>query len=257
MSSADNVNFTVEGKIGDTASFSFERPNCDINHDGYVDSQDLGLITQAIGQSVAVDDFRDFSGDGIVGEEDVKGCEQNCNVQGCEVSPLDVYTPPQGPSLSAIEVNQPSIEAGNQLTITISLSQASNNDQVTLSSSSPVITLPLTMTVPTGKTASEITIVAGDVISETTVTLTASYKDSTKTVDVVVKPKPISLSSFSISPTSLQSGAQVSLTATLSRSSMNTETVMLSSNNAAISVPASITIPSGSVSGTKVLQRAL
>jgi hypothetical protein len=56
---------------------------CDIDQDGDVDSADVVLVRQAIGQSVAAGDPRDPTGDGRVTINDVRACTLQCTRNAC------------------------------------------------------------------------------------------------------------------------------------------------------------------------------
>ena len=57
---------------------------CDINGDGYVDSNDIALITESIGTPVfGATDPRDANGDGQINAQDVTVCTVQCTQSGC------------------------------------------------------------------------------------------------------------------------------------------------------------------------------
>lgn len=57
---------------------------CDINGDGYVDSNDIDLITESIGTPVfGASDPRDADGDGNITSLDASACTAKCNQSGC------------------------------------------------------------------------------------------------------------------------------------------------------------------------------
>jgi Dockerin type I domain len=57
---------------------------CDINGDGYVDSNDIALITESIGTPVfGSTDPRDANGDGQINAQDVTVCTVQCTQTGC------------------------------------------------------------------------------------------------------------------------------------------------------------------------------
>ena len=57
---------------------------CDINGDGYVDSNDIDLITEAAGTPVfGPNDPRDANGDGQINILDARFCTTKCNQSGC------------------------------------------------------------------------------------------------------------------------------------------------------------------------------
>lgn len=57
---------------------------CDINGDGYVDSNDISLITESLGTPVfGADDPRDANADGKINVLDARFCTTKCNQSGC------------------------------------------------------------------------------------------------------------------------------------------------------------------------------
>lgn len=57
---------------------------CDINEDGYVDSNDIALITESFGTPVfGSSDPRDANGDGQINVLDARTCTTKCNQNGC------------------------------------------------------------------------------------------------------------------------------------------------------------------------------
>lgn len=63
-------------------------------------------------------------------------------------------------------------------------------------------------------------------------------------------PAPVTLSTLSVSPTTVNGGSAATGKVTLSGTSAQTTTVALSSNNAAASVPAGVLVPAGALSAT-------
>ncbi len=69
---------------GPSESAPIEPLACDINGDGYVDQNDIDLITESIGTPVfGATDPRDANGDGQISAADVKQCTGQCNQTGC------------------------------------------------------------------------------------------------------------------------------------------------------------------------------
>jgi len=59
---------------------------CDINGDGYVDSNDIDLITESFGTPVfGANDPRDANGDGTIDKLDANFCTSKCNQSGCQL----------------------------------------------------------------------------------------------------------------------------------------------------------------------------
>ena len=171
--------------------------------------------------------------------------------------------------ISSIDLNNSNVTSGDKLKITVNFSAKSLNTEtksLQLFSDKPdVITVPPVITIPAanidpfgnpinGDNVVLDSILVADVTQETIVKITASYDgESIKTIDITVKPKPVKLSSFVADFTQVKSGSEVILTINTSGMLSNDEVIMLTSNNDAISVPASVVIPSGSSSIQVVL----
>ncbi|MCX6595322.1 MAG: S8 family serine peptidase [Acidobacteria bacterium] len=117
---------------------------------------------------------------------------------------------------------------------------------VSLTSSDPAAVVPATVSILPGVVSSPVfTITTANVVSSTTVVITATYNGVTKTANLTITP--VALSSISISPTTVV--GQVS--ATLNRVTLSAPApaggivVPLSSDNAAAVVPASVTVLAG------------
>ncbi len=69
---------------GPSKSAPMETLDCDINGDGYVDSNDIDLITESFGTPVfGATDPRDANGDGKIDKHDVSFCKARCDQTGC------------------------------------------------------------------------------------------------------------------------------------------------------------------------------
>ncbi|HTB17674.1 MAG TPA: dockerin type I domain-containing protein, partial [Bryobacteraceae bacterium] len=67
-------------------SAPIEQLACDINGDGYVDSNDIDLINESIGTPVfGTTDPRDADGDGKISALDAHVCSEMCNQSGCQL----------------------------------------------------------------------------------------------------------------------------------------------------------------------------
>jgi hypothetical protein len=56
---------------------------CDLNHDGSVDIEDIGIIMSALGTKVTEPDPRDADGDGTITVNDARACTLVCTKSNC------------------------------------------------------------------------------------------------------------------------------------------------------------------------------
>src|SRR5205807_400960 len=113
--------------------------------------------------------------------------------------------------------------------------------------------VPASVPVAAGASSATFTVSTSAVTASTPVTISASYAGVTKTASLTVVSQALpTLSSLTLNPTSVTGGAQSSTgTVTLSGPALTrVEHVLLSSNNAAASVSASVTIAAGASSAT-------
>ena len=121
---------------------------------------------------------------------------------------------------------------------------------VVMSSSRPAIAwAPNTVTVPSNATSVSFPVSAGDVVSDTPVTITASYNGTTKSVAVTVNR--FGLAAVAATPNQLTAGDSAVGTVTLAGPAKPGGTlVALASSKAAVKVPESVTVPAGATSVT-------
>ncbi len=161
-----------------------------------------------------------------------------------------------GPAtLSALSVNPSSTVGGTSSTGTVTLTAAapSGGAVVSLSSSnSAVAAVPATVTIAAGATGASFNITTSTVAANTGATLTGTYDGTTRTATLTVTPPPAaSLQSVTVNPSSVTGGASSQGTATLSSAApAGGAVIALSSGNAAVSVPANLTIAAGGTTGT-------
>jgi hypothetical protein len=162
--------------------------------------------------------------------------------------------PPGSPTLSSVGLNPTNVTGGSSSTGTVALSEPASNGgvAVNLSSSSSAATVPASVTVAYGASSANFTVNTGAVTANTPVTITASYGGVAKTASLTVVPTQAAttLSSVTLNPTSVTGGAQTSAgTVTLSGPAPSGGVqVLLSSDNAAASLPASVTVAAGASS---------
>jgi len=163
--------------------------------------------------------------------------------------------PPGSATLSSVALNPTSMTGGSPSTGTVSLSgpAPSGGAAVSLSSdNTTAATVPASLTVAAGASSATFTVSTSAVTASTPVTISASYAGVTKTALLTVVSQALpNLTSLTLNPTSVTGGSPSTGTVTLSGPALTGGAqVMLSSNNGAASVPASVTIAAGASSAT-------
>ena len=121
------------------------------------------------------------------------------------------------PSISAIAITPSSVKSGDQATATITLTGNAPPDgfPVSLSSNNAAIRAPASVNVASNQRTANVTMIAGTVSAQTSVTLTAGEGGSSKTTTLTIAPVPVTITAFEY-PTDPVSGAGVYRTITLS-----------------------------------------
>jgi len=156
------------------------------------------------------------------------------------------YNPPD---VSALTTSPGSVigGSGSQGAITLNGPAPVGGAMITLSDNSPATTVPASVTVPAGSSAVSFNITTTPVDSATTATISAAYGGIAKTAVLTVTPP--ALSTLTVNPTSVKGGTGSQGTVTLSGPApSNGMVVSLSDNSASASVPATVTVASGSSS---------
>jgi hypothetical protein len=146
-------------------------------------------------------------------------------------------------ALTSIGVVATEIAAGTSASVTVKLNgqAAGSGDLIALSTSSSALTVPATVPVYHGSTLAAFAATTSSVTVSTPVTITANFGGVKKTIVVTVDPM---LSNFSVTPTSVVGGVAALGTATIAGKAGASGVVLnLSSSNAVLTVPATITIP--------------
>jgi hypothetical protein len=163
----------------------------------------------------------------------------------------------QAPSLAGIALNPASVVGGNTSQGTASLTSAApfGGAVVTLSSSNTsAATVPASVTVPAGAFSATFTVSTASVTASTSATITGAFGGVTRsaTLTVTPAPPPIGPASLSVSPATVEGGNPVTGTVFLSGSAPAGGLVvsLSSSNTAAATVPATMTVHGGLSSGT-------
>jgi hypothetical protein len=157
-------------------------------------------------------------------------------------------------TLSTLTMNPTSVTGGNPSTGTVTLSgpAPSGGALVSLSSSNSSANVPANgVTVPAGATAATFTVATSAVATSTAAAISGSYGGGAQTATLTLTPPMVS--SLTLNPTSVVGGPLGSSTGTVTLNGPapgGGAVVSLSSNNAAASVPANMTVPAGGTSAT-------
>ncbi|MET0345210.1 MAG: hypothetical protein ABW218_03010 [Casimicrobiaceae bacterium] len=164
-------------------------------------------------------------------------------------------------ALASIGANPAAVTGGSGATGNVALTAAApaGGAVVALSSPSPAVAVPASVTVAQGATAATFAIATTAVATTTATSIAAMYAGVTKTVAFTVNapaaPAAPVLSSLAIAPTSVIGGANAIGTVTLDRAApTGGATVTLTSDAASVAaVPASVKVPSGATTTTFVV----
>ncbi len=153
-------------------------------------------------------------------------------------------------AVSAVTFSANSVTAGNAVTVTVRLSgPAPAGASVSLTSSNPSV-LPLSspLTFATGAISASLMATAQAIRSQTTVSVTASYNNSSVQGSLTVVPAaPLTVNSLWFSPSTVTGGSPASGTVTLTGlAPAGGAVVTLSSGNQLVQVPSTVTVPAGS-----------
>lgn len=161
------------------------------------------------------------------------------------------------PALSAIALSPTSVVGGNtaQGTATLTSAAPSGGAVVTLSSSNTsAATVPATTTVSAGATSVTFTVNTAAVSASTPVTISGAYGGAPRSATLTVTPPaaPAALSTVSVNPTSVTGGASSQGTVTLTSAAPagGFAVSLSSSNTAAATVPANVSVAQGQTSAT-------
>jgi len=155
-------------------------------------------------------------------------------------------------NLSSISVSPTSVVGGNSSTGTVTLTAAapSVGISVNLSSGNSSVTVPPSVTVPGGATSATFTVNTTGVDASTSVTITGSL-GTTRTCSLTVTAA--SLTSLSLSPNTVLGGSGNAVTGTVTlngQAGPSGAVVALKSNSTIATLPSTVTVPSGSATGT-------
>ena len=162
----------------------------------------------------------------------------------------------QGVRPQSIAFVSKSAKAANAYTFRVSLAHATTNGKpvtVALTSSSDLVTVPPTVTVAAGASSGTFDAQIGEINADATASLTASANGAKASVYLALKTNIPALSGVSVSTPTTANGATALLSALLTLPAPAGATVGLSSDNAAVVAPKSLTIAAGKSAGTAPL----
>ena len=156
------------------------------------------------------------------------------------------------PTLSRLTLSPTSVGGGKPATGTVTLTGPAPEAGlvVSLTSSNAAATVPETVTVPGSATTTTFPITTSVVTSTTSVSVRATFGTVTKSATLSVKPT--ALSSVTITPTSIISGATATATVNLTGNAPASGATVQLANSVpgAASAPATVVVPAGSSSAT-------
>lgn len=155
-------------------------------------------------------------------------------------------------TLSSLACTPTSLPAGTSSTCTVTLNQPSpaGGTVVSLASNTSLLTVPASVTVPSGTSSATFAATAGNPTKVQSFIVTATLNGSSQQVSLTLGPKLL-ISSLSCNPLSLISGGSATCTVTLSRKPFaGAQSIPLTDNNVLLAIPAFVSVPSGSKSGT-------
>ena len=169
----------------------------------------------------------------------------NVRLSGCTVPT---------PALSSVSLSPATVPGGAtaSATVTLTAPAPTGGAVVSLTSSNTgAVTVPATLTVLAGATSAATSVATSAVTSTTTSVISATYNGVTRTATMTVTPPAppptATLDTVSLSPASVQGGSTASATVTLTVPAPSGGAVVAfsSSNTAAVTVPATLTVPAG------------
>ncbi len=163
-------------------------------------------------------------------------------------------TPGSSDSLTSLTVVPATAPGGSNLTGTVTLSGPAPSGGIVValsSSNTSAATVPSTVTVPASSNTATFTVSTHTQISNATANISATLGGTTKQVSITVTA-PVIVAGLTVSPTTAVGGTNLTGTITLSGPAPAGGTVVTlsSSNRAVATVPGSITIVSGAITGT-------
>ncbi|HZH97769.1 MAG TPA: hypothetical protein VEX38_02255, partial [Fimbriimonadaceae bacterium] len=146
--------------------------------------------------------------------------------------------------LVGLSVNPANLTATASTTGTVTLSgpASSGGAQVALSSNSPVIGVPASITVPQGQTSAQFTITTSYVSARVTRTVTAAMGSATRQANITIAPAY----DLVVNPSTVLAGNSTTARVTIPNAAPSGgQVIAVSTNSSALVVPSSVTIPPG------------
>jgi hypothetical protein len=171
--------------------------------------------------------------------------------------------PPPPPTLASLTAAAGFVPGGSsvQVTATLTTGAQGSGAVVLLTSSNPaVLSIPATVTVPTGLQSANFMANTTAVTADTPVTITASFNNSSSQASITVQapPPPAILSSVGMFPGTVIGGNPSTAIVGISNPApAGGFTASLSSSDPAATVPPTITVPAGSNSGSVTVSTAV
>ena len=160
-------------------------------------------------------------------------------------------------AVSSVTLTPSTVTGGVSSTGRVTLQSAAptGNAVVSLASGNTVLaTVPFSVAVPAGQTSTTFTVNTAQVTAVSTVVISATYQNVTKSATLTLNPSGPTgptLSAVSVNPTSVVGGNSSTGTVTLTAAApAGGAAVSLSDNSTAATVPASVTVPAGATSAT-------
>ena len=152
--------------------------------------------------------------------------------------------------LSSLACAPSTLGSNASSTCTVTLNKAATSAAtVTLASNNGLLTVPASVVVASGQGSATFTAASGTVNSSQSATVTATLNGQSQPATVSLAAAA-QISSLSCSPGTVNAPGTSACTVTLTGATVSATSVTLSSNNAAVTVPASVTIGAGLSSAT-------
>jgi hypothetical protein len=149
----------------------------------------------------------------------------------------------------AVSVGLGSVPGGLAVTGTVTLPMPAPDSGalIALTSNTPAVIVPVSVTIPAGTTSQTFTITTINAPPTTTATITATYAGASQTATLIVLAYP-NVVGVSCTPTNPTGGTTVQCTGTLaSPSPAGGWRLSVASSDPSVTVPASVTVPSSSL----------
>ena len=164
---------------------------------------------------------------------------------------ITVSPAPAPPALSGVQCATTTLAGGqsSSCSVTLTASAPTGGTTIALSSSSAAVSVPASVAVPAGSSSAKFTAVAGQMTAAGTAIITAASNGISKQTTLVLTPST-AISSLQCAEATLFSGATTTCTVNMTGPVLNPTPINLSAQNAYLTVPATVSIPAGSVSAS-------